>query len=123
MRWPTLVEAILRPFVRLFVWRCPLEGEIEARVGALLDELAGEPNAEPLWQTVRRRTEDEILVPLWREGRLQGTKPEEAFFARCDRTTMTRADLDAGRLVVLVGHAPVRPAEFVVVRVDRLLAA
>jgi len=123
MRWPTLVEPIFRPFVRLFVRRRPLEGEIEARVGGLLEELAGEPNTEPLWQTVRRRTEEEILVPLWRDGRLMGTKPEEAFFVRCDRTTMTQADLDAGRLVVLVGHAPVRPAEFVVVRIDRLLAA
>lgn len=123
MRWPTLVEPIFRPFVRLFVRRRPLEGELETRVGGLLDELADEPNAEPLWQTVRRRTEEEILVPLWRDGRLQGTKPEEAFFVRCDRTTMTQADLDAGRLVVLVGHAPVRPAEFVVVRIDRLLAA
>jgi len=123
MRWPTLVESIFRPFVRLFVRRRPLEGELETRVGGLLDELADEPNAEPLWQTVRRRTEEEILVPLWRDGRLQGTKPEEAFFVRCDRTTMTQADLDAGRLVVLVGHAPVRPAEFVVVRIERLLAA
>ena len=123
MRWPTLVEAIFRPFVRLFVRPRPLEGELEARVGAILDELTGEPNGEPLWEVVRRRVADEVLLPLWREGRLQGTKPEEAFFVLCDRTTMTQADLDAGRLVVLLGHAPLRPAEFVVVRIERLPAA
>jgi uncharacterized protein len=116
MRW---LRVLCKPFVR----RRPLEGEIETRVQAILDELVGEPNGDGLWQTVRRRIEAEILLPLWREGRLQGTKADEAFFVRCDRTTMTQADLDAGRLVVLVGHAPLRPAEFVIVRIDRLLAA
>ncbi len=119
MPWPTLREIVCRFRVR----RRALEPEITARAGAVLDSLAGEPNAEPLWETVRRRIADELLFPLWREGRLQGTKPEEAFFVRCDRTTMTQADLDAGRLVVLVGFAEVRPAEFVIVRIDRLVAA
>lgn len=119
MRFPTLFEAILRPLLK----RRPLEAEVEAGAGAVVDSLAGEPNAEPLWQTVRRRIADEVLVPLWREQRLQGSKPDEAFFVRCDRTTMTRSDLDAGRLVVLVGVAPLRPAEFVIVRIDRLVAA
>ena len=111
---------------------CPLEavraaaaargGDRNARPGEF-DELAGERNDEPLWETVRRRVADGLLFPLWREGRLQGSKPEEAFFVRCDRTTMTQADLDAGRLVALVGFAPLRPAEFVIVRIDRVLAA
>jgi len=119
MPWPTLREIVCRFRVR----RRPLEAEITARAGAVLDSLAGEPNGEALWEAVRRRVADEILFPLWREGRLLGSKPEEAFFVRCDRTTMTQADLDAGRLVVLVGFAPLRPAEFVIVRIDRLLAA
>jgi len=58
-------------------------------------------------------------VPLWRDGRLQGTKAEEAYFVRCDRSTMTQADLDARRLVVLVGFASVRPAEFELLRFER----
>ena len=58
----------------------------------------------------------------FRKGALAGTTPEEAFFVRCDRTTMTQNDLDAGRLVCLVGVAPVRPAEFVDFRIGRWTA-
>ena len=85
----------------------------------LLEELAfvaHVPNDEALWSTVRRRAE-EVLLPFWREGALPGATFEEACFARCDRTTMTQADVDAGRVVVLVGVAPLRPAEFVLVRI------
>jgi len=115
MPWLKLREAVLQPFVG----RRSLGAEIEARAGAVLDSLAGEPNAEPLWETVRRRIGDAILFPLWREGRLLGSKPDEAFFVRCDRTTMTQGDLDAGRLVALVGFASLRPAEFEIVRIVR----
>lgn len=93
--------------------------EIRVRVEALLDTVAGEASDERLWATLRGRIADEILMPLWRDGRLQGTKPEEAYFVRCDRSTMTQADLDAGRLVVLVGFASVRPAEFELLRIER----
>ena len=78
-----------------------------------------EPNDEPLWANVRQTVED-FLHNEWRLGRLVGTKPEEAFFVRCDRSTMTQADIDEGRLVVLVGVAPLRPAEFVIVRIGHL---
>ena len=54
---------------------------------------------------------------MWRNGALEGTKPEEAFFVKCDRTTMTQTEIDNGRLIVLVGVAPVKPAEFVIVRI------
>jgi phage tail sheath protein FI len=99
-----------------------LQAEIERRVGVVLDSLAGEANGEPLWATVRRRIENEILIPLWRDGRFPGTKPEQAFFVRCDRTTMTQNDLDNGRLIVLVGFAPLRPAEFEILRIAQILA-
>jgi hypothetical protein len=78
--------------------------------------VAFEPNDEPLWARVRSAVET-FLILLWRESALQGAKPEEAFFVRCDRTTMTQDDLDHGRLIVLVGVAPVRPAEFVIFRI------
>jgi phage tail sheath protein FI len=119
MPWPTLREIVCRFRAR----RRPLGSEIEERAGALVDSLTGEPNGEALWETVRRRVADEILFPLWREGRLLGSRPEEAFFVRCDRTTMTQADVDAGRLVALVGFAEARPAEFQLIRIERLLAA
>jgi len=77
-----------------------------------------EPNGENLWATVRR-TVANFLHETWRTGAMQGKKPEEAFFLRCDKTTMTQADIDAGRLVMIVGIAPVRPAEFVIFRIGQ----
>ena len=56
---------------------------------------------------------------VWRSGALLGTTPEEAFFVKCDRTTMTPDDLDNGRLICLIGIAPVKPAEFVIFRISQ----
>jgi len=75
-----------------------------------------EPNAEPLWARVKR-TITNFLTTVWRNGALEGTKPEEAFFVKCDHTTMTQDDIDNGRLIVVIGVAPVRPAEFVIIRI------
>ena len=75
-----------------------------------------EPNDEPLWATVRQSVAS-FLRQLWRAGALMGAKPEEAFFVRADRSTMTEADISNGRLIVEIGMAPVRPAEFVVIRI------
>ncbi len=77
-----------------------------------------EPNNERLWGNVRRTVEDFLLV-LWKDGALMGTSPEEAFFVRCDRTTMTQNDIDNGRLICLVGVAPTKPAEFVIFRIGQ----
>jgi phage tail sheath protein FI len=51
-----------------------------------------------------------------------GVTPEQAFFVKCDRTTMTQSDLDSGRLICLVGFSPLKPAEFVILRIARLTA-
>ncbi len=77
-----------------------------------------EPNNRFLWDNIRRTVEDFLLV-LWRDGALMGAKPEDAFFVRCDRTTMTQNDLDNGRMICLVGVAPTKPAEFVVFRIGQ----
>jgi phage tail sheath protein FI len=80
-----------------------------------------EPNNSRLWANIRQTVEDFLLV-LWKDGALLGDKPEEAFFVRCDRTTMTQNDLDNGRLICLVGVAPVKPAEFVIFRIGQFTA-
>jgi len=80
-----------------------------------------EPNAEPLWAKVRQTMWD-FLNNEWRGGALLGRKPEEAFFVKCDRTTMTQDDLDHGRLVLHVGVAAIRPAEFIVFRIGQVTA-
>ena len=77
-----------------------------------------EPNGEALWANVRRTIED-FLFNEYQMGALLGDKPEKAYFVRCDRSTMTQNDLDNGRLVCLIGVAPLRPAEFVIFRIGQ----
>jgi phage tail sheath protein FI len=80
-----------------------------------------EPNNERLWANIRSTIEDFLLVQ-WKSGALMGSKPEQAFFVRCDRTTMTQNDLDNGRLICLIGVAPTYPAEFVIFRIGQWTA-
>jgi len=75
-----------------------------------------EPNDEKLWARVIQ-TITQFLTRVWKDGALMGTTPEEAFFVKCDRTTMTQDDIDNGRIIILVGVAPVKPAEFVIFRI------
>jgi hypothetical protein len=75
-----------------------------------------EPNDPDLWSQLRLEVED-FLHGLWMQGWLQGTTPEDAYFVRCDLTTMTQQDLEQGRTVLLLGFAPLRPAEFLVQRI------
>lgn len=80
-----------------------------------------EPNGEQLWANVRRTIED-FFLNEWQSGALLGDKPEKAFFVRCDRSTMTQNDLDSGRLICLIGIAPLKPAEFVIFRIGQWTA-
>lgn len=80
-----------------------------------------EPNNEQLWLKIRLTIES-FLYDTWRTGALMGTSPEEAFFVRCDRTTMSQGDLDNGRLICLIGVAPTKPAEYVIFRIGQWTA-
>ena len=75
-----------------------------------------DPNRPRLWTQVRAQVRT-FLNAVFRQGAFPAATPEEAFFVRCDRTTMTQADIDSGRLVIHVGIAPIRPAEFVLLRI------
>ncbi len=81
-----------------------------------------EPNGQALWSAVATTVRD-FLYNEWREGRLFGATPAEAFFVRCDMTTMTQADLDDGRLICVIGVAPLEPAEFVIFRIGQYTAS
>jgi phage tail sheath protein FI len=81
-----------------------------------------EPNNEALWSRVKQ-TISQFLTTAWRSGALMGATEEEAFFVKCDRTTMTQDDIDNGRLIVVVGVAPVKPAEFVIFRIAQVANA
>ncbi|MBL9135551.1 MAG: phage tail sheath subtilisin-like domain-containing protein [Verrucomicrobiales bacterium] len=74
-----------------------------------------EPNTQRLWGRIRQTISD-FLTQVWKDGALMGTTPEQAFFVRCDETTMTPNEIETGRLIVIIGVAPARPAEFVIFR-------
>ncbi|MBI1182143.1 MAG: phage tail sheath family protein [Alphaproteobacteria bacterium] len=88
---------------------------LERSLRASLAWVVFEPNDEPLWGSVKAGV-DGFLADLWRKGALVGAAPRAAWFVRCDRTTMTQTDIDDGRLHLLIGVAPTKPAEFVILR-------
>lgn len=75
-----------------------------------------EPNAEALWDQLRQSISD-FMYSEWQRGGMQGAKTDEAFFVRCDRSTMTTQDLSDSRTICMVGFAPTKPAEFIIFRV------
>ncbi len=75
-----------------------------------------EPNNRALWAEVRRLIHD-LLTRFYEGGAFRGATTKEAFFVRCDRTTMTTNDLDSGRMICLVGVAPVEPVEYILIEV------
>lgn len=78
-----------------------------------------EPNDEPLWAQIRLAA-GAFMQNLFRQGAFQGSKASDAYLVRCDETTTTQNDINLGRVNVLVGFAPLRPAEFVVLTVRQL---
>lgn len=90
--------------------------QIEDSIDRSTQWVVFEPNGPALWAALRRAITD-FLTTFWRDGALQGEKPDEGFFVRCDETTMTRDDIDNGRLICLIGVAPVKPAEYVIFRI------
>lgn len=96
---------------RLFIF-------IEESIKANTNWAVFEPNDEVLWVRVKR-TIDVFLTGLWRGGALAGSAPSEAFFVNVGRNTMSQDDIDNGRLICVIGVAPVKPAEFVIFRISQ----
>lgn len=96
---------------RLFIF-------IEESIKANTNWAVFEPNDEVLWVRVQR-TIEVFLTNLWRNGSLAGTSPDEAFFVNIGRSTMTQDDIDNGRLICVIGAAPVKPAEFIIFRITQ----
>jgi phage tail sheath protein FI len=81
-----------------------------------------EPNDEPLWANVRLNV-GAFMGQLHRQGAFQGASARDAFMVKCDSETTTQADINLGILNVYVGFAPVRPAEFVMLRIQQISEA
>jgi len=80
-----------------------------------------EPNDERLWAKLRATIEN-LLTTEWRNGKLVGSASKDAFFVRCDRSSMTQDDLAKGRLICVIGVAVTKPAEFVIFNVSKNVA-
>lgn len=78
-----------------------------------------EPNDEPLWAQIRLNV-GTFMDTLFRQGAFQGTTPRDAYFVKCDHDTTTQADIDLGIVNIHVGFAPLKPAEFVVIRLQQM---
>jgi uncharacterized protein len=91
---------------------------IEASIEQGTQWVVFEPNDLQLWQRVKR-TINAFLIGLWRQGALMGATPEQAFYVKCDEETNPPESVDQGRLVVEIGVAPVKPAEFVIFRISQ----
>ncbi|MGN0683060.1 MAG: phage tail sheath family protein [Oscillospiraceae bacterium] len=96
---------------RLFIY-------LEESIRANTNWVVFEPNTEALWGRVKR-TIEMFLASTWRSGALAGTSPSEAFFVEIGRSTMTQDDIDNGRLICVIGVAPVKPAEFVIFKIGQ----
>lgn len=81
-----------------------------------------EPNNQTTWTNVKTAVEN-FLYSCWQEGMLIGKKPQEAYFAKCDRTTMTQSDIENGTLIIQVGVAPVKPAEFMIFHISQKMVS
>ena len=78
-----------------------------------------EPNDEPLWASIRLNV-GAFLQSLFRQGAFQGKTPREAYLVKCDKDTTTQADINNGIVNIVVGFAPLKPAEFVVIKIQQL---
>lgn len=89
---------------------------IEQSIVASLQSAVFEPNGPRLWANVQATVSD-FLAQMFADGRFSGATPAEAYFVKCGRETMTESDVANGDLNVVVGFAPLAPAEFVIIAI------
>jgi uncharacterized protein len=78
-----------------------------------------EPNDEPLWAQIRLNV-GAFMNNLFRQGAFQGKTPREAYFVKCDKETTTQNDINLGIVNIVVGFAPLKPAEFVIIKLQQM---
>jgi phage tail sheath protein FI len=78
-----------------------------------------EPNDEPLWAQIRLNV-GAFMHNLFRQGAFQGKTPQEAYFVKCDKDTTPQNDINLGIVNIVVGFAPLRPAEFVIIKIQQI---
>jgi phage tail sheath protein FI len=92
---------------------------IEETLYRALKWVVFEPNDEPLWSQIRLNV-GAFMHGLFRQGAFQGSTPREAYFVKCDKDTTTQNDINQGIVNIIVGFAPLKPAEFVIVQIQQM---
>lgn len=92
---------------------------IEESLFRALKWVVFEPNDEPLWAQIRLNV-GAFMHNLFRQGAFQGTTPKDAYFVKCDKETTTQNDIDRGIVNIVVGFAPLKPAEFVIIKLQQM---
>jgi uncharacterized protein len=93
----------------------PLELTIRLHLEACLSWTPSQPNADPLWSAIRLAATN-YMMSLFAQGKLMGNTPSQAFFVKCDQTTTTQLDIANSIANLLVGFAPIKPAEFTMIQ-------
>jgi len=92
---------------------------IEETLYRALTWVVFEPNDEPLWAQIRLNV-GAFMHDLFRQGAFQGQTPKDAYFVKCDKETTTQSDINRGIVNIIVGFAPLKPAEFVIVKIQQI---
>ena len=92
---------------------------IEESLYRALKWVVFEPNDEPLWSQIRLNV-GAFMHNLFRQGAFQGSTPRDAYFVKCDKETTTQADINLGIVNIVVGFAPLKPAEFVIIKIQQI---
>jgi uncharacterized protein len=92
---------------------------IEETLYRALKWVVFEPNDEPLWAQIRLNV-GAFMHDLFRQGAFQGSTPRDAYFVKCDKETTTQSDINRGIVNIIVGFAPLKPAEFVIVKIQQM---
>jgi phage tail sheath protein FI len=94
---------------------------IEESIESSMRWVVFEPNDRPLWKSIKRDI-GAFLTNLWRQGMLKGATPQEAFFVKCDEETNPQESIDEGKVITVIGIAPVKPAEFVIFKLGQSIS-
>jgi phage tail sheath protein FI len=92
---------------------------IEETLFRALKWVVFEPNDEPLWAQIRLNV-GAFMHDLFRQGAFQGKTPRDAYFVKCDKETTTQSDINRGIVNIIVGFAPLKPAEFVIIKLQQM---
>ncbi|MUM35388.1 phage tail sheath family protein, partial [Mycolicibacterium sp. CBMA 361] len=96
-----------------------LANYIEASLYQGIQWVVFEPNDEPLWSQIRLNV-GTFMQQLFEKGAFQGTTPKSAYFVKCDSESTSQADIDQGVVNIIVGFAPLLPAEFVILQIQQI---